>query len=98
LIVGSLLAGCGSDRDPPRVSINNGIADEIRANGGDTRAWKFDNDCVLNGSCTATLRLKSSPAVVLATNSYVARDSRAFLKGADHIGDAIERFYRGGPR
>ena len=87
------MAGCGTGDETPRAVINEGIRVSVEQAGGDPADWVFDNDCVINGSCTATIAVASFPSRILATNRYVARDSRAFLKGRDVIATAVNRAY-----
>ncbi|HRV61172.1 MAG: hypothetical protein KDB54_12350 [Solirubrobacterales bacterium] len=93
LVLVLAMAGCGTGDETPRAVINGEIGSAIETAGGETTDWVFDNDCVINGSCTATIAVASFPSRILATNRYVARDSRAFLKGRDVIATAVNRAY-----
>ncbi|MCB8915156.1 MAG: hypothetical protein H6532_04925 [Thermoleophilales bacterium] len=93
ILASTAIAGCGSVDVPPRAAINDSIESAIVAAGGHPADWVFDNDCVINGSCTATLASAEAPDAVVATNRYVARDSRDFLKGEDKIAAVVGRAY-----
>lgn len=88
-----VLAGCGSVEVSPSGAINDSIAARIESASGNQGDWKFENDCAYNGSCSARLALAAAPEKTVATNRYVARDSRAFLKGEDEIAAAIASAY-----
>ena len=83
--------GCGAIEEKPRSSVDSRIESMIREAGGTPSDWALGNDCHIAGSCAATLAPAAAPDSVVAYNRYIVKDSRATLKGADQIEDAVER-------
>ena len=89
--IGVAGTGCGAIEEKPRSSVDSRIESMIREAGSAPSDWALGNDCHIAGSCTATLAPAAAPDSVVAYNRYIVKDSRATLKGADQIKDAVER-------
>jgi hypothetical protein len=86
-------AGCGSTaiQVGPHKAINEDLMESIKTAGSDPTDWIVYNNCNNMGICKATARPRIGPSIVLGTNIYVVKDSRALLTHSDTITMAADR-------
>ena len=63
----------------------------IEAAGADPADWQMDAECVAQGPCFLDVSAKDLPGVVIATDQYVVKDTRATVNGPANIEDAARR-------
>jgi len=74
------------------IEVAEGRAERtIEEAGSDPAEWNLEGDCVAMGPCHVDLSVPALPGLVLATDRYTVKDSRASVNGPENIRAVIER-------
>ena len=97
LFVTAAIAGCDTRIEESPIEIAESTAiKSIEQGGSDPDLWNLSGECVAMGPCNVDAGPAELPEVVLATDLYTVKDSRASLNGTDRIRVAAERVTRNG--